>query len=102
MATDKDVLKELSQLVDLALPQRVSHYFYFPSEADSTLIAEQLSERGFEIESRLGADGANWLILATHSVILNEENIQRLRLELDELMNGCPGEYDGWEVALTQ
>jgi len=99
MTNDEDALKEVSELVDIAKPQALSHYLYFANKADSTLVEELLAKRGFVVAMRIGADGVNWLVHATHHVVPSGENIEKVRSELEELADTYRGEYDGWEVA---
>ena len=61
-------------------------------------MASALRQRGFEVESRLGADDVNWLVLASH-VLEAPEALPALRDELEALAQRYSGEYDGWELA---
>jgi hypothetical protein len=77
--------------------RRASHYLYFPSEKVGKAVASVLKKRGFEVESRRGANEGNWLVLVAHSLIEGEE-FQRVRDELEHLAQQHSGEYDGWEL----
>jgi hypothetical protein len=99
MVNDEDALREVSELVDVEKPQAVSHYLYFAKKPDSNLVGELLDKQDFVVTMRLGADGVNWLVHATHYVVPSSENIEKFRSELEELANTYRGEYDGWEVA---
>jgi hypothetical protein len=48
------------------------HYLYFPEKTAATKAATKLRQQGFATEERLGADGANWLVLARHEVVPSE------------------------------
>lgn len=77
---------------------RLAHYLYFPTQEAGEEVARTLRERGFEVESRLGADDVNWLVLASH-ILEAPEALPTLRDELEALAERFSGEYDGWELA---
>jgi hypothetical protein len=77
---------------------RLSHYLYFPTQEAGEAVASALRKRGFEVESRLGADDVNWLVLASH-VLEAPEALPSVRAELEHLAERHSGEYDGWELA---
>jgi len=77
---------------------RVTHYLYFPTARASELVAATLRERGFEVESRKGADRENWLVLASHTTKPAEE-LQRIRDTLEHLAEQHLGNYDGTHLA---
>lgn len=79
-------------------PGRLSHYLYFPTRKAGEEVATTLRERGFDVESRLGADDVNWLVLATHR-LEDPESLPAVRDELEQLAQRHSGEYDGWELA---
>lgn len=77
---------------------RLSHYLYFPTREAGEEVASTLRKRGFDVESRLGADDTHWLVLASH-VLEAPEALPALRDELEQLAARHSGEYDGWELA---
>jgi hypothetical protein len=81
------------------LPHLISNYLYFPSKdfADKSIIL--LSQIGFEVVIRLGADGVNWLVMASQINIPSESFIAEMRLNLENIANKLNGEYDGWEIS---
>lgn len=99
MMGDEEAFKEMSQVVDAARPQALSHYLYFADEADSRLAGELLKSQDFTVVRRMGADGVNWLVYATHFTIPSLDNIERLRKAMEGLADTFRGEYDGWEIA---
>jgi hypothetical protein len=78
------------------------HYLYFPDKKTALKVAHDLRNRGFRTEERLGADGVNWLVLASHNVVLSEEMIRNTRQLMEQIVAATDGEYDGWEAEATQ
>jgi hypothetical protein len=82
-------------------PQRVQHFLYFPKAKDSKAAAEQLSAQGFTVDRRKSADAKNWLVLATHTVSPESQDLDTVRETLERLAQAHSGEYDGHEIAVT-
>ena len=78
----------------------ILHYFYAPSSAAAAQVAEALDRRGFRTQTRLGADGVNWLVLARHEVIPTEDRLATTRHLMETLIAKVGGEYDGWEAEM--
>jgi hypothetical protein len=98
MALDRDALKHLGAVSDMDVVHVVHHYLYFPREEAAKNVAGILRERGFVVEERLGADGINWLVLATHRMVPTEAGIAKMREFLEHIAEESAGEYDGWEI----
>lgn len=95
-------LQELLQATDAPeAPHCFQHYLYFASSDVGEAVAEQLRERGFTVESRPGADGVHWLVLASHVIRLEREAVVAARMSLERLALEHAGEYDGWEASLA-
>jgi regulator of RNase E activity RraB len=77
------------------------HYLYFASSDVGEAVAAQLRERGFTVESRPGADGVHWLVLASHFIRPEREAVETARMSLEQLAREHAGEYDGWEASLA-
>ncbi len=97
---DALVIKEIARGADLREPLTVLHYLYFPRKENAASATEQLQDRGFSVEQRLGALGNNWLVLESHKVIVTEALIASLRADMEKLTTDFSGEYDGWEAEL--
>jgi hypothetical protein len=80
-------------------PRRVTHYLYFPTTETGERVAAMLRARGFEVESRHGADEKNWLVLVSHMTRPGEE-LQGARDTLEQLAEQHMGSYDGSQVAV--
>lgn len=63
MADDADAIRALNDASGVGTRHTVLHYLYFPRQQDAQLVARAVREQGFRSESRLGADGENWLVL---------------------------------------
>jgi hypothetical protein len=100
VADDGDAIRALNEAAGPDKPQTVLHYLYFPQQRDADLVAHDLRARGFRCEHRLGADGANWLVLARHDLVPTPEQMAATRQGLEKLAESFGGEYDGWEVEL--
>jgi regulator of RNase E activity RraB len=79
-------------------PRRFRHFIYLPSQEKAAALATRLRSDGFDAESRMGADGAKWLVLAWHLLVADEDAIEQLRKRLSALAEALDGEYDGWEA----
>jgi hypothetical protein len=76
------------------------HFLYFPKKLNAEEAGERLRNRGFSVEVRKGADGENWLALATKAPPKTGEQMDELRDEMEALAAQFGGEYDGWEAAI--
>jgi hypothetical protein len=97
---DQLLLRQLEKLgADLSLPRSTRHYLYFPAESDATQAAQLLEGEGYAIEQRPGADGANWLMLASRTEVVDAASVAQFRSRLTDMASSLGGEYDGWEAA---
>lgn len=102
MSNDQVALDQLSQFSDRSQTHTILHYLYFPKKDAAKKVAQQLRTEGFEIEDRMGADGINWLVLASHDIVPSAEAIAATRETMEQLAESLGGEYDGWEAAVGQ
>jgi hypothetical protein len=80
--------------------EAMRHFLYFPKKPSAVKAGEQLRSSGFLVEVRKGADGKNWLALATKAPPKTAEQMDELRNEMEALAAQFGGEYDGWEAAI--
>jgi hypothetical protein len=73
----------------------VDFYLYFPDEDNAGTAAARLRESGYSVESRLGADNENWLVLASRE--LSDQDFEVAEESMEELASSLGGEYDGYE-----
>jgi regulator of RNase E activity RraB len=100
VATDADALQELAQGSDPTRPRALRHYLYFRTKKAARQVAADLRKQGFEAEEQRSADGKNWLVLASHTVVITGELIAATRQSLEEVVQPFAGQYDGWEAAV--
>ncbi len=99
MVEEEIALQELLRTVAPDVPHIFQHYLYFPSAQAGEAVAEVLRGRGFTVESRPGADGVSWLVLASHSILPERQALGAARTSLEQLALDHSGEYDGWEAS---
>lgn len=102
MSNDQVALDQLSKVSDRSQTHTILHYLYFPKKDAAKKVAQQLRTDGFEIEDRLGADGINWLVLASHNIVPSDEALTTARELMEQLADSSGGEYDGWEAEVGQ
>lgn len=84
MSNDARAIAEVAAVSNISEPHTMLHYLYAPSSDAANMIAEELKQRGFRTEERLGGDGA--------------------KLACTSTPRGCSqvahygGECDGWEA----
>jgi len=98
MSDDRQAIAELAKASDTNALHTVLHYLYAPTREAAASVADELKHRGFRIEERLGGDGVNWLVLASHEAIPSEQLMTSLRGSMESLVAKVDGEYDGWEA----
>ncbi|HWX56193.1 MAG TPA: ribonuclease E inhibitor RraB [Verrucomicrobiae bacterium] len=82
-------------------PEYVEHYFYFPTQSAADEAAKPLLARGWSVTVKPGADGTDWLALATQPA-RGDEEMWPLWEELTELAAEFGGNYDGFERPLGE
>jgi len=98
MMSDRDAVAELRNAAGGDKETTVLHYIYFPTEQAAQAAAAILNGKGFAVESRLGADGVNWLVLARPRMVPEEAQVERHRAMFEAVASEGRGEYDGWEA----
>lgn len=98
MIGDRDALRALGMVSDTQRVHLVTHYLYVPTVEDAHTVEYELQRRGFLVDTRLGADGMNRLILARHHVVPSQSVIATARQLMHSLAATVGGEYDGWEA----
>ena len=93
---------ELSQNLSTAgANSGVRHFLYFRVERDAANVARVLSELGFIVERRIGADDINWLVIARGQLGSTSTSFEATRTFLERLADENGGEYDGWDVEVV-
>jgi hypothetical protein len=96
----KEAEKRSAPQPKAASNQSVRHYLYFPEKANAEKVAQWFRSQGFTVDVRRGGDNENWLALVKHETVDNQQDLEKLREEMEALTERLNGEYDGWEVAL--
>lgn len=102
---DEDRIKARAKRVAVKSPtpraaEGIRHYLYFPDKVKAESASQWFRSQGFSVETKLGADGENWLTLVKHQYLENTDDMEKLREEMKALASKLNGEYDGWEVAI--
>lgn len=95
---DASLIQEVAKSSDLAARRGIRHYLYLPTKKVARQIAATLQQRDFDVEVDRAAIGKNWLVRASHRVVLSGEYIADMRQFLEDLVEPLHGEYDGWEA----
>jgi hypothetical protein len=77
-------------------PEYIDHYLYFSTQSDAGEATKMLLARGWRVAVRPGADGTDWLALATQPA-RGDEEMGPLWEELTALASQFGGNYDGFE-----
>lgn len=102
MSDDSDALQVVARAIPPGKECTIVHYVYLPRGEDVAPVSEALRKRGFRVESRMSADGVNWLVLARHRIVPSVEVILETRSCMNEIAGSYGGEYDGWEADLVE
>lgn len=79
--------------------QLIWHFLYFPKKQSAEKAARRLRAGGFSVIVRKGADGKNWLTLASSTPPGTGEQMSELRRKMEALAAESHGEYDGWQLS---
>jgi len=100
VSIDADALRELFAVSEAGTPHTVRHYLYLPKRENAPAIVDELRRHGYQTEECVGADGINWLVLASHWVVPTEDLMTSTRAFMESLVAGIDGEYDRSEAAV--
>ena len=95
---DALALNELAQGSNATQPRALRHYLYFKTKKAARQVATDLRKQGFEAKEQRSADGKDWLVLASHQVVITGELVAATRQSMEELVLPFGGQYDGWEA----
>jgi hypothetical protein len=87
---------------DLQKPHRFDFYLFVPTKVAAASAAVRLSEEGYKSVVRRGADGKNWLCLASKTFVPDKPRIHEAQARMKALAVQYRGEYDGWESDLKR
>ena len=95
---DRDAFEQLCAATVPGRAHTIHHYLYFPTKKAATDVATILRGQGFRTEDRLGAEGTDWLVLASHDMVPSSEDFGSIRELMEDLACKKDGDYDGWEI----
>ena len=103
IAEDTEVLKQLRTAgSDLAKPHRVEFYLYAPSEAAAEAAAAAIRPTGYTVSVSAGEEEANWLCVASRTMLPTIEEITVARSLFKGLALKYQGAYGGWNTAIKR
>jgi regulator of RNase E activity RraB len=92
------VIDQLLQAgADLAQPRRAEHYLLFPSKLHADPAAEEVRRLGFNASVELDDVTHEWLVRASHQVVVSERELTSLHERLESLARVHGGTWDGWD-----
>jgi hypothetical protein len=83
---------------DIHNPHIIEHYIYVPTHANASYLANELNRCGFKTRIDRSAVDEQWLILASHEIIVASDDNRALLDGLESLVISLGADYDGWEV----
>ena len=96
---DKDelVLKALNKNgSDLSKPHKIDFWFDFPTEEAARAVAQEVSERGFEVEVHRNNGGEDYSCKAVKNMVPHLSAMQGLTRQFESIAEKHGGVYDGW------
>ena len=94
---DKAVVDQSIKLGDdLSKPREVEFFLYFPTEESTYEASVKVRDLGFNVTVELSGYDARWLCFATKRMVLDLEELVRIREQFEALAVALDGEYDGW------
>jgi hypothetical protein len=102
LSPDGQVIEQLRRAdSDLSRPHSIEFFLYFPTRDAAVAAGEELDTRAFTVKIDTAAQGPDWLLLLTRSMLPIEADLVTLRTEFDALALRHGGEYDGWGSAVV-
>lgn len=99
---DRRALEELTRHSRIDEPLVLRHYLYFRDSAAASAVGKRIGSQDFNVVIRRGADGVDWLVLASQRVVPGEEAVEATRQLLENVASEYGGEYDGWEAEVAE
>lgn len=81
--------------LNLAKPNTVEHFFYFPTQEAATRAAKQLQSEGYATEASPEPNEPDWFVLAVGEAVLAEGKIVEVSAHMEALADKFGGKYDG-------
>ncbi len=85
-----------SKVQVMKAPAHIEHFLYFPRRKEAENAGQHLRRKSFDVSVIRSADQKNWLVLARSPIPASEEDIEKVREEMEALAERLLGQYDGW------
>ena len=94
---DAQVLVQLKRAgSDLSKPHAIEFFLYAPTKEAADRLASRIKALNFEAKVEPAAQGSQWAVLATRSMVPKHADLVLIRQQFTALASAEKGEYDGW------
>jgi hypothetical protein len=94
---DAEVLAQLKKAgSDLSKPHPIEFFLYAPTKEAAERLASKVKALHFETRVEPSAQGPQWLVLATRSMVPKQADLVLIRDQFTALASAEKGDYDGW------
>lgn len=95
MSAGKSGDKRVSDSAEAMALRAIRHFLYFRDRQTAETVAQELRARGDRVETRIGGDDVNWLVLVER--VTSHQSLDEQAAALQEVARAHGGEYDGWD-----
>jgi hypothetical protein len=100
---DAQVLAQLRKAgSDLSKPHPIEFFLYVPTKEAAQRLESQVRALHFESKVQPAAQGSQWLVLATKSMVPKQADLVLVRQQFTALAAAEKGEYDGWGTPVVK
>ena len=100
---DAQVLAQLRKAgSDLSKAHPIEFFLYAPNKEAAERLESQVRALHFETKVQPAAQGSQWLVLATKSMVPKQADLVLVREKLTALAAAEKGEYDGWGTPVVK
>lgn len=87
---------------DLSKPHPIDFFLYAPTQEAAERLAAKVRALNFEAKVEPAAQGAQWAVLATRTMVPNESALVAIRKQFDAMTAAEKGAYDGWGTEVVK
>ena len=100
---DQQVLDQLKKAgSNLKKPHPIEFFLYFPTKPAAQRAAAEIKNDKFTVKVERGAQGHDWLCLATKKMVPSHTTLVNLRKRFKAIAAKYHGEYDGWGTPVVK
>ena len=100
---DAQVLAQLRKAgSDLSKPHPIEFFLYAPTKEAAQRLESQVRALHFETKVQPAAQGSQWLVLATKSMVPKQADLVLVRQQFTALAAAERGDYDGWGTPVVK